>query len=118
MNSKGGLAHEHSREFKSARKAIKRLNEDKKKLIAHKNLTATYLYNYMVKHDLVKFEGITLKAVTPKPHVLKLKKHEKEQAVIELFKDQGINDPQGLWETLQEKISSKKIDIMDNVAED
>lgn len=85
-------------EIKSLRKEIKRLNDHLSVLRSQKRTAEGRLYNYMVKNNLNKYEGITLGSIKPNSEKFPRKrKSDKKRDAIQLFRDTGINDPETFW---------------------
>ena len=94
MATSDGYIHE----IKSLRKEIKRLNGNLKGLRDQKTLAEDRLYKYMKQNGIDKLDGITISSIKPQSERLpRKKKSEKKRDGVELFKEIGVADPEGLW---------------------
>lgn len=84
-------------EINSLKAEIKRLNMYIKGLREQKKQKEGYLYNYMKKHQITKFEGITIKSITPRTPIKRKSESQKRQDAIDLFKMTGIPNPEEFW---------------------
>jgi len=91
----------YSYEIKSIQNEIKRLNSHIKNLREQKRKSEEHLYKYMKNRNLEEFEGIKIKNIEPKPKKKRLTKKQKKMEYISCFQQEGINDPEGLWNKLE-----------------
>lgn len=84
-------------EIESLNKEIKRLNAHLKSLREQRKTAQTHLYEYMVAHNLEKYNNITLKSVTPRQRKQRKPEKKKKEDAINLFRDIGVNDPEDFW---------------------
>lgn len=97
------------RVIKEIKEELTRLAVLSSELRIQKKEQEKYLRKYMKKNKLEKYKDITLKSITPKrPSLIKPKDKKKEDA-INMFRDQGIENPEEFWNELQ--ISQKFQDI-------
>ena len=89
------------REITDLATEIKRLEDHVKTLKIQRKRKQTYLKMYMEKNDLDKYEGITLKSITPRAPSLAKTVNKKKQDDIAIFQEQGIPEPEVFWERLQ-----------------
>lgn len=90
------------REINSIKEELKRINQRAKLLRTQKKEAESRLYRYMLRNDLEKYEGITLKSIEPKqPRPRKPVKAKKKDALA-LFYEVGIPDPDSFWEEFQQ----------------
>lgn len=79
---------------------LERVNDEiKRRMVKIKELRSRQrelkqrLYDYMTKHKLDEFHGVTLKSVTPS-NVKRKPKAEKRADAMKLFRQVGITDPE------------------------
>lgn len=72
-----------------------------KDLKKQKLLAQSRLYEHMKKHDLEEYQGIKIAKIAPKPKVVRVKDRDKKAKAVELFSQLGLNDPEGVYETLR-----------------
>jgi hypothetical protein len=103
------------REIKSIVQEIKRLNDTAKRLKTQKLEKEGYLYQYMKDRGMTEIEGIKIGKICPKNEKIKRKKQsEKRDDALKLFRQVGVDDPESLWNRLEETRKSK----MDKDAEE
>lgn len=88
-------------EIKSLDKEIKRLNTQTRKLREQKKRAQSHLYEWMVAHDIEKYENISLKSIEPKDRRRQKPKKLRKNDAVQLFYQTGIPDPEGFWEEFQ-----------------
>lgn len=91
----------YKNEIDSLDKEIKRMNAHLKKLREQKREAQRHLCDYMERHQLEKFDNITLKSIQPKERRKAKPKSQRKQEAIDLFYQIGIPDPQGFWNEFQ-----------------
>lgn len=89
------------REIKSIKDELKRMQAKSKSLKEQKKKAETRLYHYMKNQNLEKFEGVSIKSITPKDRTFNKKASEKKHDAIKLLSEIGVPDPEGLWEELK-----------------
>ena len=81
----------------SKKREIAKYNKLKKAeldpLVNRRNQLAKMLYDYMVKHDLDRYSGITIEEVAPKVKKVKEEKITREQQMKKL-REMGIRNPE------------------------
>lgn len=98
------------REINDLTTEIKRLKEHGDNLKSQRKVKQSYLRKYMEKNNLDKYEGITLKSITPRAPSLIKPKNKKKQDAIDLFRAQGIPEPEAFWERLESTRTFKDIE--------
>lgn len=84
----------------SINKELKRINDDKKKLIAYRKKVENSLYDFMTRNGHTSFGGYTLKKLEKslnKEPAIRKKKKEKERDAIQFFYEIGAPDPEGFY---------------------
>lgn len=86
------------REINSLNAEIKRLNAHLKQLREQRKVVQNHLYSHMTKHHLDKYEGHTIKSVTPRQTKPRKPESAKKADAIELFRQAGISDPENFFD--------------------
>jgi hypothetical protein len=103
-------AESYVHEINSLEPEIKRLNQRLKQLREQKKTAENHLYQYMVRHNLEKFEGKTLKKLTPKQKQTRKPLANKKADAIKLFRETGIPDPETFWLEFQQTQKLAKLE--------
>jgi hypothetical protein len=91
----------YTQEIKSINLEIKRSNTRLSTLREQRMQKQGFLYKYMVDHKLEKFEGITINSIKPREMNKRKPEVEKKKDAIELFRIEGINDPEAFYAKLK-----------------
>ncbi len=95
-------ADAYVREIQSLKAEIKRLNAHVKRLRDQKKEKEGHLYKYMVKNNLEKHNGITIKSIRPKEKIQRKTPTQKKEDAIKLFRNIGIPRPENFWLEFQD----------------
>lgn len=90
------------KEIQSIKEELKRINSHAKKLREQKKAAEKRLYQYMKNNDLPKYEGITIKSITPKEAKPRKPAKAKKSDAINLFYQIGVPDPESFWDEFQQ----------------
>lgn len=91
----------YSYEIKSIQTEIKRLNNHIKSLREQKKISEEHLYKYMKNRGIQEFDGFKIDNIKPKPKKKRKTKKQKKMEYIMCFEEEGIHDPEGLWNKLE-----------------
>ena len=96
------LGDRYVKQLQDLDSTIKRLNKTISDARKKKKDTQKHLYAWMVKNNVDKLGGYTVKKIAPKLHKAKRKppKQKKEDA-LKLFNEIGITDPEAFWEEFE-----------------
>lgn len=89
------------RNLKSINESIKRHSDQLKTLREKKKAAEDRLYRYMSKNNLDEYQGYKISKLTPKKKIKRKPEKEKKQDAIDLFCQNGIQDPETFWEQLK-----------------
>lgn len=89
-------------EIKSTTTEIKRLNKELKALRTQKTKTEINLVNYMKRSNINEYNGYKLHKLDPGLKPLRQKMSQKRDKTIDLFRTEGISDPNSLWLKIKE----------------
>lgn len=86
------------REIDSLNAEIKRLNAHLKQLREQRKIVQGHLHGHMTRQDLDKYQGHTIKSVTPRQAKPRKTESRKKADAIELFRQVGITDPEEFFD--------------------
>jgi hypothetical protein len=110
----------YTQEIKSINLEIKRSNTRLSTLREQRRQKQGFLYKYMVDNKLEKFEGITANSIKPRELNKRKPEGEKKKDAIELFRREGISDPESFYAKLKntQKFMSRNDDDSDDDRDD
>lgn len=86
------------REINSIKQELKRLTQRSKMLRKQQAAAKLNLFHYMDRHGLTKYNGITIKSITPREKVRRKPQKQKQQDAIALFEEIGIPHAQEFYQ--------------------
>jgi hypothetical protein len=91
-------AQAYVREINSINAELKSLTAKAKVLRKQKFDKQALLYKYMKSKNMEVCDGTKIKSITPKDKIKRKPDSEKKKDAIELFRVEGINDPDSFYE--------------------